>query len=213
MKRGIIYKYNSPSGKCYIGQTISSINRKNAHKYVTSKMNTKFGNAISKYGLENFVYEELFITKDTEDLNKLKNILNIMEIAYIEYYNSYISGYNLTKGGEGILGHQHSEETKRKFSEQRMGNTNNLGKTLSEETKNKISKSKTGKKPTEETCRKIGNSHKKPIIQYSKNGEFIKEWSSIKEASEELEIDGSCIVKVCKGIQKTSGGFTWKYKN
>lgn len=212
MKQGIIYKYTSPSGKVYIGQTVSTNNRKNSHINVTSKTTTKFGNAIKKYGLENFQYEEVFKTKYTEDLDKLKIVLDAMEIAYIDYYNSCEFGYNSTYGGGGILGFTHSEKTKDMFSKQRMGNKNCLGRVVSKETKDKISKSKTGKKASIETRKNIGNSHKKPIIQLTKSGEFIKEWASIKEASEELNIDGSCIIKVCKGTQKTSGGYTWKYK-
>jgi len=212
MQKGIIYKYTSPSGKIYIGQTININNRKSSHKHITSRTNTKFGNAIKKYGLKNFEYEILFSTKDTENISGLKNVLNGLEIAYIEYYDSYNSGYNCTLGGGGILGHKHSEETKQQFSIDRKGNTNSLGRKLSEETKQKISKTKIGKKHSEETKINIGNSHKKQISQYSKLGEFIKDWESIKNASDQLGVDASGIIKVCKGTQKTSGGFTWKYK-
>lgn len=31
-KRGIIYKYTSPSGKVYIGQTVDEKGRKNGHR-------------------------------------------------------------------------------------------------------------------------------------------------------------------------------------
>jgi len=214
MQVGIIYKYTSPSGKIYIGQTVSSNNRKNSHKHITSKTNTKFGNAIKKYGIDNLEYEEIYKTKDITlcDKDKLKTILDKLEIAYISYYDSYSNGYNCTLGGGGILGHKHSEETKRQFSINRIGNTNCLGNKHSDETKQKISKAQKGKIVSEETKLKIGNSHKKQISQYSKSGEFIKNWESIKNASEKLNIDASGIIKVCKGTRKTSGGFTWKYK-
>lgn len=53
--KGVIYRYNSPSGKIYVGQTmILERKRINKHKFeaYTKKCNTPFGNAIRKYGWE-----------------------------------------------------------------------------------------------------------------------------------------------------------------
>lgn len=54
----------------------------------------------------------------------------------------------------------------------------------------------------------------KPILQYDLQGNFIKEWKSIKEASSELKINsssiGNCINK--RKYYLTAGGFIWKYK-
>lgn len=50
----------------------------------------------------------------------------------------------------------------------------------------------------------------KKIMQYTKNGEFVKEWGSIKEATEKLHLYG--IGRVCRGKAKSSGGYIWKYK-
>ena len=52
----------------------------------------------------------------------------------------------------------------------------------------------------------------KPIKQYSRSGEFIKEWSSLSMAGRFLGLDKSSIMRVCKGKQETSGGFVFKYK-
>ena len=51
---------------------------------------------------------------------------------------------------------------------------------------------------------------KKKIIQYDIEGNFIKEWESIKEAQRKLKI--SNIYKCCNGSTKTCGGYVWKYK-
>jgi len=51
----------------------------------------------------------------------------------------------------------------------------------------------------------------KPIVQYERDGTFIKEWSSAKEAGESLQIRSSDITACCKGRQKSSGKFVWKY--
>lgn len=51
------------------------------------------------------------------------------------------------------------------------------------------------------------------IKQYDLNGNFIKEWDSISEACKVLKIDKSCIIAVCRGRQKSSNGFIWKYSD
>ena len=55
-------------------------------------------------------------------------------------------------------------------------------------------------------------SKKKAVIQYSKQGVVIREWSSMKEAGEALEIARESITRCCKGELKSAGGFIWKYK-
>lgn len=54
---------------------------------------------------------------------------------------------------------------------------------------------------------------KKPIFQYDIDGNFVREWSSIREASENLNINESSISQHLGGKQKTSGGYIWKFKN
>jgi hypothetical protein len=56
------------------------------------------------------------------------------------------------------------------------------------------------------------NSSIKPINQYTKEGEFIQSFRSIREAGRKLNLDSSSITKVCKGKVKTCGGFVFKYK-
>ena len=52
----------------------------------------------------------------------------------------------------------------------------------------------------------------KPITQYEKDGTFVGEWPSIKEAGKTLGIDLGNITSNCKGDIKSAGGFIWKYK-
>ena len=70
---------------------------------------------------------------------------------------------------------------------------------------------------TLENCRFIEvseNSSKdkrKPVLQFDKNGNFIKEWESLTLASLELKILISGIGHCLKGDCKTYKGFIWKY--
>ena len=56
------------------------------------------------------------------------------------------------------------------------------------------------------TIIKISNLRKKPVLQYTQNGEFIREWDSASTAANELSISRSTILISLKG------GNTRKYK-
>ena len=81
----------------------------------------------------------------------------------------------------------------------------------SEETKQAISDAMTGVSKSEAHKKAIGEANSKKILQYTKSGEFIKEWSSMREVERELGIAHSSICKCCKGERKSAGGYVWKY--
>ena len=57
--------------------------------------------------------------------------------------------------------------------------------------------------------KKISNSKKIPILQYTLDGEFIKEWSSATDVGREVQ---SHICDCLNGRQKTAYGYLWRYK-
>ena len=57
-----------------------------------------------------------------------------------------------------------------------------------------------------------GYSRSKPIFQYSKSGEFIREWQGAHEVERVLGIGNSHIIACCKGKRKSAGGYIWRYK-
>lgn len=57
------------------------------------------------------------------------------------------------------------------------------------------------------------NSNKKIVEQYDLNNQFIASYPSAAEAARKLKLDSSTISKVCRGINKTHGGFIFKYKD
>lgn len=61
----------------------------------------------------------------------------------------------------------------------------------------------------------IAKSHSKPVIQYTLNGEFVKEWESATIASRELGFPQSAINWCCMKKEKYNSckGFLWKYKD
>ena len=53
----------------------------------------------------------------------------------------------------------------------------------------------------------------KKVNQYDCNDNLIRTWSSMKQASLELNIQLSHICSCCRGNRKSSGGYKWKYVN
>ena len=51
----------------------------------------------------------------------------------------------------------------------------------------------------------------KTVLQYDKEGNFIKEWSSAIECGRN-GFDNSNVAKCCRGKLKTHKGYIWKYK-
>ena len=49
------------------------------------------------------------------------------------------------------------------------------------------------------------------VIQRDLEGNFVKEWSSLQEASDVLNIKYQSISATCRGKHKTAGGFKWEY--
>ena len=175
MKRyNYIYKItNNINGKIYIG------------KHSTDKLNDGYmgsgvliKKAIQKYGIENFTKEYLAFCDNEETLNWLERF-------YIKKYNAKECGYNLSDGGEGVLGVKglkRTEETKKKLSDSHKGKLFSVehkkklsvahkGKQRSEEHKRKLSESNKGKRRSEETRIKIG---KASLGRHWKMSEEIK---------------------------------------
>ena len=57
---------------------------------------------------------------------------------------------------------------------------------------------------------KISNSLKKPILQYTLDGEFLREWPSTTDVGKEVSYN---ICHCLKGRQKSAYGYIWKYKD
>ena len=141
---------NKVNQKVYIGITTrdNPIDRWNEHLNDYSRLDFILYRAMRKHGIENFEFSVLEQTDSLETLKKL-------EMRYIQEYNSCGSnGYNMTLGGDGLFGYEHSKETKRKISEA------NTGKTFSEEHKRKLSEARKNCIQSEETKRKISQSLK-----------------------------------------------------
>lgn len=57
--------------------------------------------------------------------------------------------------------------------------------------------------------RSILHSNGKTVFQYSKDGKFIRSYTSIKGAARAIGVDKVCISKVIRGKRKSCKGFLW----
>jgi group I intron endonuclease len=109
-------------------------------------------------------------------------------------------------------GNKHTESEKIKRKEKALGNKYALGNILTDEQKKKISESKLNHKCYQDPNRgkKISEKLSKPVLQYTKQGIFIKEYPSSVSACKDLGI--TSIGRSLKNWDFNSKGFKFKYK-
>jgi group I intron endonuclease len=93
-------------------------------------------------------------------------------------------------------------------------NNPNYGRKLTEEHKHKCSLKLRGEKNPfygKKHSPEILEKFCKPVLQYSNSGDFIKLWSSIKEAESKLKLHS--ISSCCHKKLLSVGGFIWRFKN
>lgn len=206
-----IYKITSPSSKVYIGQSINILKRWKYNYYnLLCKQQHKLYNSLKKYGYDKHQFEVI------EECNK--NQLLEKEIYWKQYYLEQ-QGWDKVlfcelydRGGgprsentklkisKGLKGKINSEETKKKKSE------SNKGKIRTKIHSYNISQSNKGKSKPEGFGEKIS----KPIFQYDLQGNFIKEWPSLKEACMFYQTTSGNLSQNINGKTKSAKGFKWK---
>lgn len=216
-----VYKHtNKMNNKCYIGITskIPEIRWKNGNGYQNK---TYFRNAIQKYGWDNFKHEILFENL-TEQEAKDK------EIELIAFYKSNEFGcYNMTNGGDGILGLKFSEDTLTHMSKIKKGITPYWCKNgMPKYVRDKISKARIGMKFSDEHILNLRNSHLGKITneetkeKMRNNSPFNKKvicletleiFSSISNATKKYPKCGGHIGEVCIGKRNKCNGLHWMY--
>lgn len=198
-----IYKItNLVNGKMYIGLSGNVKQRLACHRIILRKNeehNPHLQNAWNKYGEDKFGFEPILFCEKDE--------LERYEIALIKLYKTQDRkyGYNVTPGGMRICGKDHHM----------------FGKKQTPEWIAMIKKRMTGKNnPFYGTGNKIAMDASKikcsmPVVQLDKQGNFIKEFSSITEASRAVGVHKSNIARLVKGLEKyrhTAGGYIWQSK-
>lgn len=184
--KGVIYQYNDPNGKIYVGQTFNLQRKridKHKHEALVKKCNTPFARAIREYGWEviKSTYKVIeYVEADTKQ--ELKNKLTNRENYYIEKFNTFVpNGYNVKLTNQRKLGEYRNKKIMYA----------------------KISRSLEGKYINE------ANPNSKRVV----NVDTGIMYPSISEAGRSTGIHVQEICRVLKGKCLKAGGFRWCYVN
>ena len=173
--------------------------------------------AINKYGIDNFKKEIICYCDNEEELKE-------MEKYHIKKEGTFSKGYNLTLGGEGILGYKHTEDSIRKASDSRKRyyeENPEMREKISEMAKKRVGKLNPfySRKLSQEHIDKLTVSRVKAITGVNNpsarsvicNETGVK-YDLAQDAATAVGLKYSTtILKACKNIRKSAGGFTWRY--
>lgn len=117
MIEGVVYRYVSPDGKSYVGQTIDESRRRVEFTRIANNPNCNsssyregtFRDAVRNLGGKNFTYEVLY-RQQYETKKDAQIDLWQKEQFFIAYFDSYNNGYNRTIGGHTVKGYKPSQE-------------------------------------------------------------------------------------------------------
>lgn len=92
----------------------------------------------------------------------------------------------------------------------------NTGRKRTEGSKEKNRIAHLGRKQSEETKKKrsvamTNGKLSKPVLQFTKTGEFVREWPSAME-TQRNGFNQSCVSNCCNGKANHHKGYIWKYK-
>lgn len=195
MKKTIVYTLEDPRDNSirYIGITSSLLSTRLSHHYTVLKgFNYKI-NWIKKLKKLNLKP----IIKELDVCNSFEEAL-YFERYWIKQFKCWgFTLVNSTEGGEGALGYKHTQASMEKMKEL-------LAKRPKKPIKVRMSK--------HEQSIYIAIKLSKPLLEYNKDGNFIKEWSSQLEASKYYNIRPSTIGHALKDLNRMCNNSFWRRK-
>lgn len=202
---------NVINNKRYVGKTTQSIQDRFQRHCYDSKRDLKstipLYSAMNKYGVENFIVEELEQVENECDLNSRE----CYWIQELETYGTH--GYNATKGGDGAILYDYQEIVdlyNLGFSTTQISEKIGCSvRTISNVLKSKGINSR-------------GRS--KIVLQYNLEGTLINTFNGTREAaqwiidqnlsdSSNIKYLRSRIARACKRLNKEFYNYNWKYKD
>tara|TARA_R110000868_G_scaffold1452_11_gene11460 strand:- start:417 stop:1118 length:702 start_codon:yes stop_codon:yes gene_type:complete len=230
-----IYKITSPSGKVYIGQSVQIEKRRKKYSRLSCVNQTKLYNSLVKYGFS----EHIFVVVEECRVEEL----NIRERYWQDFYEVLgVRGLNCILTATDTLKYVFSQETKdimsagkkafyktekgkisiaktvaaidhKAFQGKRLASIDYKARTVNTDYKARTKNTDWAARTASMDYSTIAKKNRKLVIQYSKDGTFIKEWESLKQAGEELGIQRTNISKCSRHKIKYAGGFIWEYKS
>lgn len=199
-----VYKRIAPDGRMYIGMTSTSVvlrAGKDGQRYAGNRV---FREAIREIGWENFKTEIVAENLTREAAERLeRSLISVNKTTDIVY------GFNIFSGGIGAKGSgtyknghipwnkgikwQSDEAIAHRI---RIATERNTGKHHSTERRLKES---------------LARKDAKAVTQYSLSGDYVATYRSCREAYRVTGTPFQGVSKVASGVQKTSGGYLWRF--
>ena len=204
-----VYKHTTPDGKVYIGMTGRTLKRRWKSGYGNSG---PFAKAIKRFGWENIEHDII-----ADGLTRAEAEDKERETIALYRSNEEKYGYNLDSGGYAEK--KHCERTIRKMSEaaKRGKHAEHLH---TREVIECRALSQRGHIVSEETRRKIGDSHRgkksvsaKSVLQIDMAGNVVRQWDCTMDVEREMGYKNSAISRCCLRKRPTAYGFVWRYAN
>jgi group I intron endonuclease len=243
-KSGVYIIISIISNSAYIGESLTLYRRLNEHisNLLTNRhCNTHLQNSFNKYGITNFKFDIIEFCQNTKEqehywVNKFKEEKTFNSLFNIKPTDPIKTNLRSKEISEKIYltkkkkaeerGYWFSKELIEKKLKTRKENAIINGFWHSEETKKHIGEKSLGRKvPKSLECREkiskhhiekgIGGYNKRKVKQFDKEGNFIKEWNSITEATLTKKFSTTGIIDTCRKTKnrKTHKGFIWRYSN
>jgi group I intron endonuclease len=204
---GIYQIKNLKNNKFYYGQSnnIPRRYRQHLNDLVKNKhSNIHLQNAFNIDGTDNFIMN--VIKYEIKNLNKFEQML-------LDSFVGKSNCYNLSKNADtppSFIGKKHTEEWKKIMAERIKGERHPMFG------KRGILSPTFNRKHTSKEKEKMKYAHKniKSVGQFSKTGELINIYKSIREAERETNIQSSAISLCCRKIKrfKSAGNYLWQYR-
>ncbi len=236
---GIYMILNIVNGKFYIGSSVNVNKRLLHHKNALDSnrhCNSYLQKSYNKYSLDSFLFSILETCEEKELIQKEQIWLDFHKTYNREYgYNickfaGTSKGRVLTKEHRQNISKAHLNRFKNMSIEDRLNYTKIVGKRLkgisklNEEQKIAFVKRMQSSKKWYENPEMLEKRKKllrdiksKPVLQFTKEGHFLKEFKNVEQAVISLGKPAKfsyCIGRVCRQAPKckTYLGFKWKYK-
>ena len=219
---GIIYKYTSPSGKSYIGQTFKTLEQRAKYTGEGYRLCPVFYRAILKYGFENFTCE-ILEEIDLDSKEEIKTQLDKLEERYIQEYNTLApNGYNVRLGNQE--GSTFSKESKvcatgsDHFNWQTDLNESELQRMYEDGMSLKDIAEWTGiaKETVKRHIKDKGilreKKYNQPVVKLDKYGNILKRWESASAAEREEGAGKNAIGRCCREKRRPYKGITYRFE-
>lgn len=212
-ENGIIYKVtNIITEEKYIGATTKSIDERQQDHFQKSETNNcfKFQNAISTYGKDAFVWEQIDTASSIDELAK-------KEVQYIQHYNALENGYNEDRGG-GFRKtvYQFDAKTGELINSydslsQAAINVGAVKQNISDVCLGFYNVCKGFAWSYDKNYKLLFDRRKKEVLQFDLDKNFIAKFESAAEASRVTHASKTCIARCCRRERTSTHGFIFEY--